>query len=191
MCRCLESCPCGNIGYQWPWLGEEDGSFVLSEKRRRHFWWEKGTLNKYTHSTRHHVLILLQKQKAAKDRMMRAVAEMQEIQADPTTVKLGDASIASPFTARRTSIDSVLTVLRQGRCSLVTTIQVIVLSWLLVKINLFNCLFLLGVQDSCPQLLSICLHDVVAVPSRSQARWHANDCHGPRDGWAILFHIES
>jgi len=64
------------------------------------------------------------KPSAAKSRLSRAWAEMQEQELDPTIVKLGDASIASPFTARRTSIDCVLSVLRQGRCTLVTTIQV-------------------------------------------------------------------
>lgn len=59
-----------------------------------------------------------------KDRQSRALKELEKQEEDPTIVKLGDASIASPFTARRTSIDSVLTVLRQGRCTLVTTIQV-------------------------------------------------------------------
>jgi cation-transporting ATPase 13A1 len=59
-----------------------------------------------------------------KDRLERALLEFQEHEADPTIVKLGDASIASPFTAKRTSIDSVLTVIRQGRCTLVGTIQV-------------------------------------------------------------------
>ena len=64
---------------------------------------------------------------SAKDRMARAMQELHEQEMDPTIVKLGDASIASPFTARRTSIDSVLTVIRQGRCTLVTTIQVIMI----------------------------------------------------------------
>jgi len=70
---------------------------------------------------------------SSRDRMARAIAELQQQELDPTIVKLGDASIASPFTARRTSIDSVLTVLRQGRCTLVTTIQVF-------KILALNCL---------------------------------------------------
>jgi cation-transporting ATPase 13A1 len=42
------------------------------------------------------------------DRLVRALAEIQEQEMDPTLVKLGDASIASPFTSRRTSIDAVL-----------------------------------------------------------------------------------
>ena len=60
----------------------------------------------------------------ARERMVRAMAEVHAQDIDPTIVKLGDASIASPFTARRTSVDCVLTVIRQGRCTLVTTIQV-------------------------------------------------------------------
>ena len=60
----------------------------------------------------------------AKRRLDRALTELSAQQQDATIVKLGDASIASPFTARRTSIDVVLTLLKQGRCTLVTTIQV-------------------------------------------------------------------
>jgi manganese-transporting P-type ATPase len=36
---------------------------------------------------------------------------------------LGDASIASPFTARTPHVSAVLDIVRQGRCTLVTTIQ--------------------------------------------------------------------
>lgn len=67
------------------------------------------------------------------DRLLRAMVEAQMQEADPTIVQLGDASLASSFTSRRTSIDSVLSVIRQGRCTLVTTIQV-------YKILALNCL---------------------------------------------------
>ena len=80
------------------------------------------------------------KSSSSKDRMFRALAELEQIEQDPTIVKLGDASIASPFTSRRTSIDSVLTVIRQGRCTLVTTIQIF-------KILSLNCL--VSVRTAC------------------------------------------
>jgi cation-transporting ATPase 13A1 len=69
----------------------------------------------------------------SKDRMARAVAELNAQFEDHSVIKLGDASIASPFTSRRTSIDSVLSVIRQGRATLVTTIQIF-------KILALNCL---------------------------------------------------
>lgn len=91
---------------------------------------------------------------SSKDRMARAVKELQEQEQDPTVVKLGDASIASPFTARRTSIDSVLTVIRQGRCTLVTTIQVYKILALncLVSAYMMSALYLRGLKQGDSQM---------------------------------------
>ncbi len=91
---------------------------------------------------------------SAKERLARATLEMQAQQQDPTVVKLGDASVASPFTSRRTSIDCVLSVVRQGRCTLVTTIQVYKILALncLVTAFVMSSLYLLGLKSGDTQM---------------------------------------
>lgn len=69
---------------------------------------------------------------AMADKLMASMMEMED-DSEPPTIKLGDASVAAPFTSKLANVVAIPNIIRQGRCTLVATIQ-------MYKILALNCL---------------------------------------------------
>ncbi|KAK5175521.1 putative cation-transporting ATPase 1 [Saxophila tyrrhenica] len=67
------------------------------------------------------------------DKLTASMMEDQLNDDEPPTIKLGDASVAAPFTSKLANVVAIPNIIRQGRCALVATIQ-------MYKILALNCL---------------------------------------------------
>lgn len=78
----------------------------------------------------------LKAQKAAAglaDKLTATMMEQELDESEPPRIKLGDASVAAPFTSKLANVIAIPNIIRQGRCTLVATIQ-------MYKILALNCL---------------------------------------------------
>ncbi|KAH7434487.1 hypothetical protein KP509_06G019400 [Ceratopteris richardii] len=83
-------------------------------------------------SGNNHTLTPAEKQRQKLKKLMDEMNEEGDGRSAPV-VKLGDASMASPFTAKHSSVQPTIDIIRQGRSTLVTTVQ-------MFKILGLNCL---------------------------------------------------
>jgi len=94
-------------------------------------------------------------------------------------IQLGDASIASPFTAKTPHVSAVLDIVRQGRCTLVTTIQmfkILAVNGLIHSITM-TVLFLQGVRqgDTQSTIFGLIVAVVFALLSFTQPLQHLTE----------------
>lgn len=88
--------------------------------------------------------------------LQQVFAELEETDGEVPKVKLGDASMAAPFTSRAPSIKATADIIRQGRCTLVSAIQmqqVLMLSCLISAYSL-SVLYLDGIRNSENQMMA-------------------------------------
>ena len=92
--------------------------------------------------------------KSSRFSLEESLKQLQEAQQELDHAELGDASVAAPFTSRSSTIKCVKDVIQQGRCTLVTMLQIYKILGIncLVNAMVLSRLFLHGVKQGDRQL---------------------------------------
>merc|ERR1719253_426053 len=121
------------------------------------------------------------KKKASEIRSKNSVAgsaatiagQLEDLEMDELPmVKIGDASVAAPFTSKMPSIRSCVDIVRQGRCTLVTSIQmyqILALNCLISSYSL-SVLYLDGVKYGDTQMTAMGILQSVSFMSISRTK---------------------
>ena len=100
-------------------------------------------------------------------------AKLEDLEMDEIPmVKVGDASVAAPFTSKMPSIRSCVDIVRQGRCTLVTSIQmyqILALNCLISAYSL-SVLYLDGVKYGDTQMTAMGILGSISYMSMSRAK---------------------
>jgi manganese-transporting P-type ATPase len=96
-------------------------------------------------------------EKRKSSKMEDSVRQLREAQQTLNYLELGDASISAPFTSRAVSIKCCKDVIQQGRCTLVTMLQIYKILGVncLVNALVLSKLFLHGVKQGDRQLTAL------------------------------------
>mmetsp|Transcript_35809 Transcript_35809/g.83433 ORF Transcript_35809/g.83433 Transcript_35809/m.83433 type:complete len:360 (+) Transcript_35809:3609-4688(+) len=115
----------------------------------------------------------MKKQSSIEGHAAQLAAQFEDIEMEELpTVQIGDASIAAPFTSKMPSIKSCVDIIRQGRCTLVTSIQmyqILALNCLISAYSL-SVLYLDGVKFGDTQMTCSGILGSVAYMSVSRSK---------------------
>ena len=101
-------------------------------------------------------------------------AQLEDLEMDELPlVKIGDASVAAPFTSKMPSIRSCVDIVCQGRCTLVTSIQmyqILALNCLISALYSLSVLYLDGVKYGDTQMTAMGMLGSISYMSVSRAK---------------------